>query len=60
LDDADKEYLRLPHSGQIVCLISIFGLIDDDLKSNLVQLGTGEGKSVILGITSTVLALLGA
>jgi hypothetical protein len=29
------------------------------LKGHLVQIGTGEGKSVILGILSTVLALLG-
>lgn len=31
----------------------------DKLKGHLVQIGTGEGKSVILGILSTVLALLG-
>lgn len=29
------------------------------IKGHLVQIGTGEGKSVILGILSTVLALLG-
>ena len=31
----------------------------EKIKGHLVQIGTGEGKSVILGILSTVLALLG-
>ena len=31
----------------------------DGLKNNLVQVGTGEGKSLILAVTSSVLALLG-
>ena len=33
--------------------------VADKIKGHLVQIGTGEGKSVILGILSTVLALLG-
>ena len=33
--------------------------IDDSLRNNLVQVGTGEGKSLILGISSSVLALMG-
>ena len=32
---------------------------NDDLQNNLVQIGTGEGKSLILAVTSCILALLG-
>ncbi len=31
----------------------------DGLQNNLIQVGTGEGKSLILAVTSSVLALLG-
>ena len=32
---------------------------ETSLRSNLVQIGTGEGKSITLAVTATVLALLG-
>lgn len=31
----------------------------EKMKGHLIQIGTGEGKSIILGILSAVLALLG-
>lgn len=33
--------------------------IDTNLKSNAVQIGTGEGKSVVLAITAFIFALMG-
>ncbi|KAL4445288.1 hypothetical protein ABPG74_022101 [Tetrahymena malaccensis] len=34
--------------------------INDSLKNNLIEIGTGEGKSVSLAITACILVLLGA
>ncbi|KAL4445289.1 hypothetical protein ABPG74_022102, partial [Tetrahymena malaccensis] len=33
---------------------------DDQLKNNLIEIGTGEGKSVTLAVTACILVLLGA
>ncbi|CAF4373606.1 unnamed protein product, partial [Rotaria sp. Silwood2] len=46
--DAARAYLLMPHVGQV---IAIFRL--------LVEVGTGEGKSVVLAITACVFALTG-
>ena len=45
LRDKEKEYTKV---------------IKNKLQNNLVQVGTGEGKSLILAVTSCVLVLLGA
>ena len=37
------------------CLI----YVQNKLSSHLIQIGTGEGKSIALGITAVVLAALG-
>ncbi len=64
-DDLSKEertYLLQPHSAQI---ISIFRLLGIDVPSygifenHLIEIGTGEGKSVIIAITAAILALMG-
>ncbi|CAF4855882.1 unnamed protein product, partial [Rotaria sp. Silwood1] len=34
--------------------------ISDDLVNNLVEIGTGEGKSVVIAITACIFALIGA
>jgi energy-coupling factor transporter ATP-binding protein EcfA2 len=39
--------------------VSTEAINTDNLQNNLVQIGTGEGKSVILAVSSCVLALLG-
>jgi hypothetical protein len=47
-------------TASINTLSKIFGYDrDTSLKNNFVQIGTGEGKSFILAVNSTVLALIG-
>jgi len=33
--------------------------LKDNLNNHLIQIGTGEGKSIALGITAVILTLLG-
>ncbi|EAR88867.2 helicase carboxy-terminal domain protein (macronuclear) [Tetrahymena thermophila SB210] len=50
---------KKPHSGQVIsifCLLGI-GYIKDNFYNNLVQLGIGEGKSIILAVASIIFAL---
>ncbi|CAF0939888.1 unnamed protein product [Adineta steineri] len=56
-----KNYLLQPHAAQVVSIFRMLGVGDENekLKNNLVQIGTGEGKSITLGVTASVLALLG-
>ncbi|CAF4020109.1 unnamed protein product [Rotaria sp. Silwood2] len=39
--------------------VPLTGRISDDLINNLVQMGTGEGKSVVIAVTACVFALVG-
>ena len=58
----DREYyLFQPHPAQVISIFRIFGVGDDTsrLQNNLIQIGTGEGKSLILAATSVIFALLG-
>ena len=58
----DKQnYLLQPHAGQIASIFSMLGIGDkrEGLNNNLIQIGTGEGKSVTLAVTASVLALCG-
>jgi hypothetical protein len=50
-----------PHAAQVIAIFRMLGLgtYREELKNNLVQVGTGEGKSVILAIVAAVFALLG-
>lgn len=60
-DSLKKEnYLFQPHAAQIISIFRILGIGDakEELKNNLVQIGTGEGKSITLAVTAAVLALL--
>ncbi|EAR88873.1 helicase carboxy-terminal domain protein, putative (macronuclear) [Tetrahymena thermophila SB210] len=52
-------YLLKPHAGQVISIFRLIGIgySKDNLYNNLVQLGTGEGKSIILAITSITFAL---
>lgn len=58
----DKNYLLQPHAAQVISIFRLLG-VDishaDKLTNHLVQIGTGEGKSVTLAITASVLALFG-
>ncbi|CAF0938955.1 unnamed protein product [Adineta steineri] len=58
----DKQsYLLQPHAAQVISIFRMLGIGDknEELKNNLVQVGTGEGKSVTLGVIACLLALLG-
>ena len=61
--DTDNQdgYLIQPHAAQVVSIFRMLGIGDknEQLVNNLVQIGTGEGKSITLGATATILALLG-
>jgi len=58
-----KEALLMkPHDTQVSTLLAMFGCglpSQDSLRSQLLQIRTGEGKSMILGAAATVLGLLG-
>lgn len=72
-DEERKTYLMQPHAAQVIAIFRMLGLgyqktkktwLDTVAKingpmNNLVQIGTGEGKSVTLAVTAAVLALLG-
>ena len=50
-----------PHHAQILALFRLLGIGTDSttLRNQIMQIRTGEGKSIILGALSIVLALLG-
>jgi hypothetical protein len=55
-----KKTLFIPHTTQLLGTFLMAGIASDkDLENHLVRCGTGEGKSVCLGLTATVFALLG-
>ena len=56
-----ETYLLQPHPAQVISIFRILGIGDKnvDLSNNLVQIGTGEGKSITLAVTSIVFSLLG-
>ena len=57
-----KNYLLQPHSAQVISIFRLLGIDTNQHKqfdNHLVQIGTGEGKSVTLAITASILALLG-
>jgi len=51
-----------PHNMQVIAILRLLGIgttTDESLASHMLQIRTGEGKSIILGVLSVVLALLG-
>ncbi|CAF0944002.1 unnamed protein product [Brachionus calyciflorus] len=72
---SNKEaYLLKPHPAQVIAIFRLLGIgydksylgkalemlvWDTDLPNNFVQVGTGEGKSVILAVVAIVMALAG-
>ena len=60
-DAKDKDaYLKQPRTAQIVSIIRLLSIDDigSNMVRNLVQIGTGEGKSLTLAVASCILALL--
>ncbi|CAF3191489.1 unnamed protein product [Rotaria sp. Silwood2] len=61
-DLSDKQnYLLQRHAAQVISLFRMLSIGDqkERLNNNLIQVGTGEGKSVVLGVAACILALLG-
>lgn len=57
-----RKYLLQPHAAQVISIFRLLGLdVSDEqhLKNHLVEIGTGEGKSITIAITAMVLALMG-
>lgn len=58
----DREnYLIQPHAAQVISIFRLLGIADqpEELMNHLVQIGTGEGKSIVLAVTAATLALVG-
>lgn len=62
-DQVEKlKFYKQPHPGQILAILRIFGFgqtNESNFRNTLVQIKTGEGKSVILAVVASILALLG-
>ena len=53
--------MKMPHTGQLVSIMRILSLDTSQLEicRSAIQLGTGEGKSVVLAISACIFALFG-
>ncbi|CAF3125798.1 unnamed protein product [Rotaria sp. Silwood2] len=64
-EDSDNRnnYLFQPYVAQVISIFRMFGIgymnMNEELKNNLVDIGSSEGKSIVLGITACILALFG-
>jgi hypothetical protein len=57
--DLRRKSVKQPHGTQILGILCLLGIGSPKLENRLIQIGTGEGKSVALALTSILLALLG-
>ncbi|CAF2749527.1 unnamed protein product [Rotaria sp. Silwood2] len=59
--DNRNNYLSQLHAAQVISIFCMLGIgnKDEELKNNLVQTGTREGKSITLESIACILALLG-
>ena len=60
--DENKAYLLMPHVGQVISIFRMFGIgysKKSDKYDNLIQIGTGEGKSVVMAVAASIFALIG-
>lgn len=48
-----------PHPAQIVSILLLIGINSDEVSSKLIELKTGEGKSIVLAGLCAYLALNG-
>ncbi|CAM4825739.1 unnamed protein product [Rotaria magnacalcarata] len=60
LDDREN-YLIQPHAAQVISIFRLLGIGDhnEKLMNHLVQIVTGEGKSIVLAVTAMIVALAG-
>ena len=59
VSDLKRKSVRQPFATQILGILCLLGGGSQNLADRLIQIGTGEGKSVALGMTSVLLSLLG-
>jgi len=54
-------YLKKPHPGQVIAIFRMLNIAGEtgELSSHLVQVLSGEGKSIVVAITAEILALCG-
>ena len=60
--DENRAYLLMPHAGQVIAIFRMFGIgynSKSEKYNNLIQIGTGEGKSVVMAVAASVFALIG-
>ncbi len=60
--DTSEDYLKQPHPAQLVAIfqmLSQFGSSSQGLQSHFNEVLTGQGKSVVLAVTASLLVLLG-
>ena len=57
----DRSYLKQPRVAQVVSILRLLSIDDKGtkLQRNFIEIGTGEGESLTLAVTSCILALLG-
>jgi len=55
----DTSKLRRANNGQVVCILRLLGCASTytELKNQLAEVPTGEGKSVVIGVLATTLGL---
>lgn len=60
---SDTQKLLQPHAAQVVSILLLLGINDineeNRINNHLLQIKTGEGKSVTIAITAIILSLLG-
>jgi hypothetical protein len=56
---AEKSSVLQPHATQILGILRLLALDHGSLSNHLIQINTGEGKSIALGFTAVILATLG-
>ena len=54
-------YMMMPHAAQVVACLRLLGIgyTSNELVNNLAEIGTGEGKSIIIAVTACLFALIG-
>jgi len=57
--DLRRMNVKQPHGTQILGIFCLLGIGSSQLADRLIQIGTGEGKSVSLGMSAALFALFG-
>jgi hypothetical protein len=59
-EESKQKYLQQPHAGQVLAIFRMLGFdAGGQVRNHFVQIGTGEGKSVVIAILACIFALLG-